>query len=587
MVEKLDKPDKPPKAEKTAKSEKSEKPDKQDGDEKTVEKRSDDHALQTFDDSSSLLKERKKDIEKKERKEIEQMFRAESPSKLPVFADTNPFRASPIPTGDEREFTNMSFVIEGEEKDDHVTACSDEVKVKLSDTLKQWQLHCASSEQMYDLASRLIEKRKADMLLAVTELANELKTQLNNRYTVATQEAKTAISKLQELEEKTDSEDCAIQLSDIPRKPASEPYEMTYDKDADLKQSLAAVFGQIEIKPISQVFGTPRDLKVTAQKQQRKCVTESTGLLEKIEYRGAFVTKTSKDVRECGITDLTLTNEHEIVVVDRHNKLVKVFDYKGALLRFVGRHSLKQPSRATVLPWSNQILVSDNATQTANLYHSSGSILSDFATDLKFPIAHCIVGHNQVAVIDFEPKQVAIYTFDQYGKYSKTCTFPVMLDCPAYIASTPDGNIAVSDWSCNKVKVFDSAGELIKENSKVGSGSAEFKKPQGVTADCYGNLFVMEQTNHRIQVFDTRGEYVHKYDKSCHDFGVPMCMKTTNDGHFILCEYQGNVKLFKYMDVPNMGLFNYEAPPPRPTIPSPSNAVWPVTDVSEESESMF
>ena len=449
------------------------------------------HMTPDLDQSKSPLWSRDKSAEKRERKEVEKMFRADVAARTSPFADTNPFRDDVDSTVTsrplEREFTNMSFV-DDVMRDEQVPAEHvEEARARVMETLAQWKTHAQTIDDVYESARAKIELRKQQVLAAIDDVTTSMLTQLDARHTTEREEAATAVRQLQQLQDSCDASD--VTTADLPRRPVTEPCEFVFDSNLNLKTALGPFFGQVQIRPIAQSFGHPgpnRSQTDNVQVHTRHLVDGTFAVLRVAEFCGVFRCVTNKDARECGITDVALTNDSEIVVVDRHNKLVKVFDHRGTLLRFVGRHSLKQPSRVTVLPWSNQILVSDNATKSLNLYHTSGSILGPFATELQFPIAHCVLAPASVAVVDFETKECAVYEFQASGSVERRNTFALGLDTPAYITATGSGQVVVSDWSANKVRFYDVAtGDVIREVSKSGNGVGELKKP----ARCRCRLF--------------------------------------------------------------------------------------------------
>lgn len=90
-------------------------------------------------------------------------------------------------------------------------------------------------------------------------------------------------------------------------------------------------------------------------------------------------------------------------------------------------------------------------------------------------------------------------TFGSYG------TGKLQLYSPAGIAVTSDGNIYVSDWGNNMIKVFNSSGAYLagwgNSFGNPGSGPGEFAYPEGLALDAAGNLYVADHDNQRIQIF--------------------------------------------------------------------------------------
>ncbi len=76
------------------------------------------------------------------------------------------------------------------------------------------------------------------------------------------------------------------------------------------------------------------------------------------------------------------------------------------------------------------------------------------------------------------------------------------------------GEVWVSDWSKDKVKVFDEAGEPLFEFGASGSGKGQFNGADGVEIDNKGRAWVLETDNDRVQQFNQAGEYQSHFGTS-------------------------------------------------------------------------
>jgi DNA-binding beta-propeller fold protein YncE len=92
---------------------------------------------------------------------------------------------------------------------------------------------------------------------------------------------------------------------------------------------------------------------------------------------------------------------------------------------------------------------------------------------------------------------------------------------PWTVAVNAEGNVYITDNYNDRIKIFNSAGTLVKTFGTSGSGDGEFNTPWGITLDTNGNLYVVDKGNDRVQVFNSEGIFVRK-------FGSP----GTGDGQF-------------------------------------------------------
>ena len=429
----------------------------------------------------------------------------------------------------QKEFTNMSFLTEPDERDEAQKA------------LHVWQMYKMTLEKNCNEVKRSIEERKETLVTMVTEYANELVEKLDKKFKEQQLQADQNIKSLQMVSTGSQS---ALGDSSLTTVPPTPPHlKLTHQTHETLSQSVSQLFGSFQTIQTRSTVDEDRRSSGEGEK--------SNLFMSRPQYLGSISAKTSKDMRECGITDMAFTKDRQVIVVDKHNKLVKVLDTEGKLVRFIGKNILKEPSRVSVLPWSEQVLVTDSGAQEVKVFSTDGAVVSTVATDLSSPSGHCVIPDlRQIAVINFDTKLVTVYEEDSDSGFKKLHSFPTGLDCPAYITRTHTNNLVISDWSANKLRIYNSQGKFLKQISKAGSGQGQISKPQGVHGDSHGNLLLGEKGNRRIQIFNDEGESTFVMDKKTYELNIPMSLDTTEDGYMIIGEYQGSIKFFKYLDLP-------------------------------------
>lgn len=278
--------------------------------------------------------------------------------------------------------------------------------------------------------------------------------------------------------------------------------------------------------------------------------------------KGTFTAQTPKDSRECGIVDIAITEDKQVLVVDKHNRLVKIFDFHGNFEGYLGRDRLKEPSRVTVLANTGNVLVTDNSSKVIKLFHKDGQYVNDFVSELKQPAGLCQLPDGSIAVVEFVTKSVIIY--DQSGKQLQA--FTTDTSCPAFISCTLDSHILISDWRLNVLKVYDVTGCEIQEVNGYRSAEGQLmalKEPQGICADIHGHIILTDKKNHRVLLLDKDGDYEYSYCEPECKFKLPMSVSCNRHGLLVVAEYQGCIKLLQYLDVQ----------PAMPSAPSGEKAV--------------
>lgn len=79
------------------------------------------------------------------------------------------------------------------------------------------------------------------------------------------------------------------------------------------------------------------------------------------------------------------------------------------------------------------------------------------------------------------------------------------------IARTPDGAILVADYRNDRIRKFDTNGNLLLSFGQNGTGPGQFRRPIAVATDGAGNILVVEQLNFRLQKFTANGVYVTEW----------------------------------------------------------------------------
>ena len=85
----------------------------------------------------------------------------------------------------------------------------------------------------------------------------------------------------------------------------------------------------------------------------------------------------------------------------------------------------------------------------------------------------------------------------------------VHFNLPTDIAIGDDGSLYVSDgYGNSRVVKFSSTGKYIKSWGKFGNKPGEFNIPHGITIDDNNTIYVADRQNNRVQLFDTAGNFI-------------------------------------------------------------------------------
>ena len=252
------------------------------------------------------------------------------------------------------------------------------------------------------------------------------------------------------------------------------------------------------------------------------------------------------------LTDVTVTSNDDIVIVDYGNKYVVVLDNKLNLLKVIGQGSgnsrLVSPEGVAVT--DNIIAVSDHGSHQVKKYSLQGELLSVigchgnkngqfkylrglafnnnkllyvvdggnfrvqvFQQDDTFafsfgnigsnleqfqrPVRIAIDPNNNVLVTDRSPWTNCIKIFKANGQFIQT----INSDRPSAITISPTGYLITGHYGDdNKIRVWSPTYQLINQFGKMGSEQGEFHGTNGMSMDSSGTIYVAEWVNKRLQV---------------------------------------------------------------------------------------
>lgn len=254
----------------------------------------------------------------------------------------------------------------------------------------------------------------------------------------------------------------------------------------------------------------------------------------------AFSAKLDDDTRPPALCDVAVSENNEIVVVDRDNRSVKVFDSRGCLHRVAGKHELRAPNRIALLRKTGNLLVKDE--KSLKVVDVNGGVMSRFAEKLQQPVGVVQTTDGEVLVTDWVSS--AVHVFDELGTGLRH--FPCACEAPGYIAAG-GSVVAVSDWKQDHVKMFGRDGGFLYQYGRHGSGPGQLDHPYGVCVDRYGHVIVADTWNNRIHLVSEDGKFVRFLVTKEDGLQWPQGVALDRKGNLVIVEQHGQVKIYKYI----------------------------------------
>lgn len=255
----------------------------------------------------------------------------------------------------------------------------------------------------------------------------------------------------------------------------------------------------------------------------------------------SFSAKTQFDEKDCALCDVSLDRAGNLVVVDRENRRIKVFDGNGNLKMCTADNIFKAPNRVLVLRDSQRILVKDE--KCLKLLSPDGKVVGTFGEQLKQPVGLAQSHEGEVLVTEWMGGEVV--GFDEKGM--KVRSFPCSCEAPGYITSSPTGNIIISDWKQHAVKIFDSNGKFLRQYGQQGAGEGQLDHPYGVCTDKFKHIIVSDTWNNRIHMLSEDGRFLKTLLTKHDGIEWPQAVMIDREGRLVIVEQHGLIKLYQYM----------------------------------------
>ena len=277
-------------------------------------------------------------------------------------------------------------------------------------------------------------------------------------------------------------------------------------------------------------------------------IGEDVQLVQQFECRGA------KDVKDIWPSGLDIDRDGQMVILDRENKMVKIFDENGKFVREFGatsiNHRLGCPYDVTILK-NGDIAVSDYENEDLKIFTQCGEYLSSIKGPLKYPRGITCMRDGRIAVVDCHTRSVSVIDPND-GKVSKVIGgkdhdgYEIFTD-PYYITTNHNNYLIVTDWAAPNIKIFDNTGAQLTKYGTYGSRKDQILQPYDVTTDRLGYIFVADNQNHRVHLLAPDGKFIKFLVTKQHGLWHPMAVCINPKGHLVITEALGKVKVFKYM----------------------------------------
>lgn len=126
-----------------------------------------------------------------------------------------------------------------------------------------------------------------------------------------------------------------------------------------------------------------------------------------------------------------------------------------------------------------------------------------------------------------------LFMVDTSGSMSATVSPASRMYYPYDVAIDSQGNMYIIEIYHNKVKKYDTNGNLVKVWGSWGNRNGQFSYPHKIVIDSSDNVYVSDYRNHRVQKFDSNGNWKRNFSVN-----YPVALDVDSSGNVYVGAFQ-------------------------------------------------
>jgi tripartite motif-containing protein 71 len=214
-----------------------------------------------------------------------------------------------------------------------------------------------------------------------------------------------------------------------------------------------------------------------------------------------------------------------IIIADRSNNRVQIFDKQGKFLRKFGSYGTRQgqfdrPAGVAYDSQLHRIIVTDKDNHRIQVFQPDGTFLFKFGEKgskpgpyFNYPWDVAVSSESNILISDTRNHRIQLFNLNgQFiNKYGFDGPLWKQFDSPRGVAFNQQNQIIVTDFNNHRLLVINPDFQTAKFLGSEGSGNGQFLRPQGCAVDHEGNIIVADSRNYRVQIFSPNGLFKCKF----------------------------------------------------------------------------
>ncbi|NOY61412.1 MAG: hypothetical protein GXO75_21065 [Calditrichaeota bacterium] len=187
-------------------------------------------------------------------------------------------------------------------------------------------------------------------------------------------------------------------------------------------------------------------------------------------------------------------------IIDLKNKKFRYFQPRG-------RGKFLKPINCFVD--NDTLYVTDTGRKQIVIFDKNGRYIGDISVPQPSKITDVSVTKDKIWGCDLARHQ--IHVFDK-KTHKLLYSFPeVNLNSPDYLYSpinmcVGNGEVFVSDFGDNRIKIFTVGGEFVRSISEPGRGFGQLNRPKGIAVDRNSHIYIVDASFENVQIFNENGD---------------------------------------------------------------------------------
>lgn len=268
-----------------------------------------------------------------------------------------------------------------------------------------------------------------------------------------------------------------------------------------------------------------------------------------------FGSEGESDGQLCRPWGVCTDKDGNIIVADRSNNRIQIFDSKGNFRFKFGSAGSRngQFDRPAGVCVDNQsrIIVADKDNHRIQIFKMDGTFVLKFGErgskngQFTYPWDTAANSEGRILVSDTRNHRVQLFSPDGtfINKYGFEGPLWKHFDSPRGVAFNHEGHMVVTDFNNHRLLVIHQDFQTARFLGSEGSNNGQFLRPQGVAIDHEGNIIVADSRNHRIQIFQPNGNFLCKFGtcgKTAGQMDRPSGICVTPEGMILIVDFGNN-----------------------------------------------